>query len=269
MIHLGINDTDPRNWPDFRDEFVADYLQLVSDLRKANPHAVFYIARLSSISHRHPRFKSGTRDWRDEIQLAIADVARAAGAMLIDFEKPLLAYPWMLPDGLHPNPDGAERLASTVYSSITGDYGGLQMPPIYTDSMVLPQGRKFKISGTADSGSNISVSIGRQVHHAVAGNDGHWSVEILPLLPGEGMNLVVTDGERRLVFKDVAAGEIWLCSGQSNMEFQLRNSIDAESAITDASNTGLRLYDMKPRWITDATKWPQTALDSLNRLQYF
>ncbi len=47
MIHLGINDTDPRNWPDFRDEFVADYLQLVSDLRKANPHAVFYIARLS------------------------------------------------------------------------------------------------------------------------------------------------------------------------------------------------------------------------------
>ena len=269
VIHLGINDTDPRNWPDFRDEFVADYLQLVSDLRKANPHAVFYIARLSPISHRHPRFKSGTRDWRDEIQLAIADVARAAGAMLIDFEKPLLAYPWMLPDGLHPNPDGAERLASTVYSSITGDYGGLQMPPIYTDSMVLPQGRKFKISGTADSGSNISVSIGRQVHHAVAGNDGHWSVEILPLLPGEGMNLVVTDGERRLVFKDVAAGEIWLCSGQSNMEFQLRNSIDAESAITDASNTGLRLYDMKPRWITDATKWPQTALDSLNRLQYF
>lgn len=76
VIHLGINDTDPRNWPDFRDEFVADYLQLVSDLRKANPHAVFYIARLSPISHRHPRFKSGTRDWRDEIQLAIADVAR-------------------------------------------------------------------------------------------------------------------------------------------------------------------------------------------------
>ena len=61
VIHLGINDTDPRNWPHFRDEFVEDYLALIDSLRSVNPKARFLIARMTPIGSHHSRFISGTK----------------------------------------------------------------------------------------------------------------------------------------------------------------------------------------------------------------
>ena len=56
VIHLGINDTDPRNWPNYRDEFVRDYLAIMDSLRAANPKVRFILARMTPIADRHPRF---------------------------------------------------------------------------------------------------------------------------------------------------------------------------------------------------------------------
>ena len=63
VIHLGINDTDPRNWPNYRDEFVKDYLSIMDSLRAANPKVRFILARMTPIADRHPRFISGTKQW--------------------------------------------------------------------------------------------------------------------------------------------------------------------------------------------------------------
>ena len=51
VIHLGINDTDPRNWPNYRDEFVKDYLSIMDSLRAANPKVRFILARMTPIAH--------------------------------------------------------------------------------------------------------------------------------------------------------------------------------------------------------------------------
>ena len=59
VIHLGINDTDPRNWPNYRDEFVKDYLSLMDSLRSVNPKVRFILARMTPIAHRHPPFYLG------------------------------------------------------------------------------------------------------------------------------------------------------------------------------------------------------------------
>ena len=67
VMHLGINDTDPRDWPNYGDDFVRDYGALIDSFRVANPKARIVIARLSPISNRHHRFQSGTRDWLDSI----------------------------------------------------------------------------------------------------------------------------------------------------------------------------------------------------------
>ena len=136
VIHLGINDTDPRNWPNYRDEFVKDYLSIMDSLRAANPKVRFILARMTPIADRHPRFQSGTKQWHDEIQTAIETVARISGAELIDFHEPLYPYPNLLPDAIHPNPEGAGILAKTVYGGNTGNYGGLSMSSLYTDYMV-------------------------------------------------------------------------------------------------------------------------------------
>lgn len=269
VIHLGINDTDPRNWPNYRDFFVKDYLELIDTFRQANPAVRILIARMTPIADRHPRFLSGTRDWHGEIQTAIETVARHANVQLIDFHAPLYPYPYLLPDAVHPNAEGASIMAKTVYSAITGDYGGLKMPPLYTDNMVLQRNTPLLIRGTADSGEQVTVRIGRQQWNATTGTDGKWSVRLTPLKTGETYTLTISTPRRTLEYKNVLAGEVWLCSGQSNMEFMLKQSSTGKKNIPQAGDDQLRLYDMKARWRTDAVEWDTSVLDSLNHLQYF
>lgn len=269
VIHLGINDTDPRDWPNYRDFFVKDYLALIDTFRTVNPGCRILIARLTPISDRHQRFESGTRDWRGEIQTAIETVAHIAGVQLIDFEEPLYQYPFMLPDAVHPTPAGAKILAETVYSAITGDFGGLQMPSTYTDHMVLQRDRALQIQGTADAGTMVTVSIDRQKQTVKTGSNGRWSARLLPLSAGGPYTLSITDGKRNLQYQDVLAGEVWLCSGQSNMEFMMKQAVTAKTDIPKAANDRIRLFNMQGRWRTNAVEWDSSVLDSLNNLQYF
>ncbi len=265
VIHLGINDTDPRNWPHYQDEFVEDYLALVDSLRSVNPQARFLIARMTPIGSTHSRFISGTKTWHGQIQEAIETVAEASGAELIDFYEPLYRYPWMFPDAVHPNAEGAGILAKTVYRGITGDYGGLQVSPMFSDHMVLPREKPFVIRGKADAGESVQVAVDGAVYQAVADNRGRWGVEVAPHPAGTGSVLRIETAKSSLVYRDVAFGDIWLCSGQSNMEFEVRQSSDA----APRPDAGLRLYDMKCNWRTDNVAWPASALDSVNHLQYF
>lgn len=269
VIHLGINDTDPRDWPNYRDDFVSDYLALIDSCRAINPKARVLVCRLTPIFDRHPRFESSTRDWEDEIQQAVETVARVARVQLVDFHEALYVYPNLLPDALHPNKEGLGRLARTVYAAITGDYGGLSLSALYSDNMVLQRGRPLQIAGMDDAGARVTVSIGGQERTAVTGPDGHWSVLLDPLEAGTGQELIVRDGFRSFTFRNVAVGEVWLCSGQSNMEFRLEQSVTAAADIPQASHADIRLFDMKARWATDNRAWPAAALDSVNRLQYF
>lgn len=269
VIHLGINDTDPRNWPNYRDEFVKDYLSLMDSLRSANPKVRFILARMTPIADRHPRFISGTKLWHGEIQEAIQIVARVSGAELIDFHAPLYPYPYLLPDAIHPNPEGAGVLAKTVYAGITGDYGGLKLSELYADNMVLQRDMPLDIHGTANAGEQVMVSIAGQKVTAVANNRGEWSVTLQPLRVGTDYTLIIQAGNQKREFHRVAAGEVWLCSGQSNMAFMLNEASTAKEDIPLANDPGFRLFDMKGRWKTYDGAWPASCLDSLNHLQYF
>lgn len=269
VIHLGINDTDPRNWPNYRDKFVKDYLSIMDSLRAANPKVRFILARMTPIADRHPRFQSGTKQWHDEIQTAIETVARVSGAELIDFHEPLYPYPNLLPDAIHPNPEGAGILAKTVYGGITGNYGGLSMSSLYADYMVLQRDVPLDIHGTANTGEKITVEIGGQKASATADNQGKWSVVLSPMQAAEDLTLTITAGKQRKVYSHVAVGEVWLCSGQSNMAFMLCQAESGKEDIAAADDPQLRLFDMKGRWETYDVAWPASCLDSLNHLQYF
>ena len=270
VIHLGLNDTDPRNWPNYRDEFVGDYLALIDSLRSVNPQARVMIALMSPIGDRHRRFISGTRLWHSEIQDAIKTVSVLAGTELIDFHTPLYAYPWLLPDALHPNAEGAGLLAKTVYQEITGDYGGLRLPMLYGDGMVLQRREPVRIAGTADAGTAVTVRLGDLKGSAVTGKDGRWAVVLPAMEAARGLQLeITTDRNERLVCKDVAVGEVWLCSGQSNMEFSTGQALDVADDIAVSADADLRLYDMEALHPTDNVAWPVEYLDSLNRLQYY
>lgn len=269
VMHLGINDTDPRNWPNYRDEFIGDYRSLMNDFRKVNPNVRFLIARMTPLSHRHPRFESGTRDWHAEIQQAIETIARAERVQLIDFHEPLYPYPYILKDAVHPDAEGAEILAKTVYEGITGKFGGLQMSQMYSNNMVLQHGKRLTIQGKADAGEKVTVNIAGQKKKTIAGSNGMWQVLLEPLKAGGPYTLTISTPNKELIYNKVLAGEVWLCSGQSNMEFYLNWAATAKLDVPQATNEQIRLFDMKARWRTDAVEWQASVLDSLNHLQYF
>ena len=270
VIHLGLNDTDPRNWPNYRDDFVGDYMALIDSVRKANPHVRVIIAGLSPITPKHHRFISGTRQWHADIRKAIEDVARAAGTELIDFHPELHRRPDLLPDSIHPTAEGAGILASTVYSAITGDHGGLQMPSVYSDGMVLQRGIPLTFRGLADAGTEINLTMEgpfRRIRaHTLTPASGQWEITVRPLKAATGITLTIEGGGRKFVYEDVASGEVWVCSGQSNMAFMVCESSDAGDSPADPD---LRLFDMKARWKTDNVRWSDEAIDSVQRLGYY
>lgn len=269
VIHLGINDTDPRNWPHYQEEFFGDYLQLIDSLRSGNPKARLLISRLSPIHAEHPRFESGTRDWHEQIQHEIERIAKHSGAQLIDLHEALYPYPHMLPDAIHPTREGATRLAQTVYSAITGDYGGLQLPIIYTDNMVLQRERPIILRGKANAGEIVRITLGKYRTEVATNSNGKWEATLpAQSASAKGQTLKFSTPTRTIEYKDVLLGDVWLASGQSNMAWTMNQTDGAERA-QQANDTLLRLFDMKEHWHTDNSSWSTSALDSVNALHYY
>ena len=172
VIHLGLNDTDPRNWPNYGDEFIGDYRALIDSFRVANPQAKIWICLMTPIFHRHSRFQSGTRDWHEAIQKTIRQIAATADVGLIDLHTPLYNHPELFPDALHPNAEGAAILARTVCSAITGNYGGLQPSPMYGNGMVLQRGDSIVLHGMANANDEVRVTFNNLQRSASAAANG-------------------------------------------------------------------------------------------------
>ena len=199
IIHLGLNDTDPRNWPNYRDEFVSDYLSLIDSFRLVNPKCKIAICRMTPISNRHQRFESGTREWYWQIQKSIEEIAEIANVSLIDLQEGLYNRPDLLPDALHPNIEGAGIIASKVYCALTGDYGGLQLSQLYSDNMVLQREEEIVLSGIANAGDVVTVTIGRQKKKAITASNGKWSVVLDPLHTGNPYTLTISTPKKKYV----------------------------------------------------------------------
>ena len=266
VIHLGLNDTDPRDWPDHRDEFAPDYAWLIDTIRKANPAVQIYICRLTPIFHDHPRFKSGTRNWFWEIQTLIPRIARANGTGLVDLHTPLYAHPELFADALHPDETGAGIIAQTVYKSITGNYGGLQLALPFASHMVMQRNRPLRFYGTADAGEAVTVAFDNQRKRIYADQQGRWSAAFPAMPAGGPYQAGISTARKTILLKDILIGEVWLCSGQSNMEFPLRNAVQSKQY---GNNPDIRLLRMAPLAPTDNMAWDTATLRKVNQLQYF
>ena len=270
IIHLGLNDTDPRNWPNHRDHFIPNYLALIDTLRQINPDVEIKICRMTPIFHWHKRFKSGTRDWYWQIQEAIEETASIAGVELIDLQELLYHRPDLMPDALHPNEQGAEILARRIYSAITGDFGGLSLPTIYSDNMVVQQGEPFVLSGRANAGDKVTARFDKQKKSTKAGKNGKWEIRFKPMkADGKNHTITIECGDEKRIFNNIAIGEVWLCSGQSNMAFMVKESSHKEESLDDCDKKDVRLYDMKPKVYTDNVEWDVNDLESLNNHDYY
>lgn len=272
VIHLGINDTDPRNWPNYRSEFVPDYKALIESFRAANPEARMIICRMTPIAHRHPRFHSGTREWHDQIQQAIELVAATTPRVeLADLHAPLYNRPELLPDAVHPNAQGAQIIARTIYSAITGNYGGLAVGPLFGDGMVLQRGAASRLSGVANARERVHITLSRKGGaHAVADTtvttpaSGRWEVALPLVDTASALTLTVSTPDKVLRFSDVAIGQVWILAGQSNMSWSAGQDATPAKA---APNENIRLFLCTPTFELQG-RLDDEALRKLNELDY-
>ncbi len=270
IIHLGLNDTDPRSWPNYKDDFDADYTWLIDTLKKQNPQVKIYICRLTPIFNEHPRFKSGTRDWFWQIQSHMPNIAKANQVGLIDLHEKLYRRPDLFPDALHPTKEGATIIAKTVYENITQDFGGLKLAAVFTDNMVLQRNQPITIYGTANGGDVVEVSFKSQKKSATTNQYGKWEVVFPAQTHGGHYEVTIKSYQKNIVLKNILIGDVWFCSGQSNMAFQLQQSENGNEEIKKAlPNASIRLFNFKDLRETDNTVWDSISLAKTNQLEFF
>ncbi len=93
----------------------------------------------------------------------------------------------------------------------------VKLPSLLSDGLVLQQGMKVNIWGTADPGEQVTVTLGAQQASSVAESGGEWKVKLGPLNAGGPFTMTIA-GKNTITLHDVLVGEVWVCSGQSNME---------------------------------------------------
>ena len=119
----------------------------------------------------------------------------------------------------------------------------LQLPAIIGDHMVLQQKTPVAIWGWSDPGQVVNVSLAGKTASATADTDGKWKA-VFPLLKTGGPYDMVVTGAESVTVKDILVGEVWIGSGQSNMELAMRVTRDAATEIAAANYPELRLFTL-------------------------
>lgn len=114
----------------------------------------------------------------------------------------------------------------------------VELPRLFSDNMILQRRVPVPIWGTAKPGATVTVVLGKQTHAATAGADGRWIVKLDPLEAGGPLELRVNE----LTFRNVLVGDVWLCSGQSNMEYGVETAARPKEEIAAARFPKIRLF---------------------------
>jgi sialate O-acetylesterase len=134
-------------------------------------------------------------------------------------------------------------LLSLLLSSFS--YADVRMPAVFGNDMVLQRDMKVPVWGQADPGEKILIKSdsGRE-WNTKADSNGDWMVKIGPFETGKKLNLTIK-GNNTLTLSDVLVGEVWVCSGQSNMEWSVDDSLNADEEIRNANYPNIRLFNIE------------------------
>ena len=143
---------------------------------------------------------------------------------------------------------GAALAAAACAAVPGGDGGTLAVSLPVGDGAVLQRDARVPIAGKAAAGARVAVSFGGRQLAARADGAGAWRVELPPLPAGGPHELLVTAGRQRLALRDLYVGDVWVCSGQSNMEWVVADANDAAREIAAAAGPAVRQLKVPRAW---------------------
>jgi len=122
----------------------------------------------------------------------------------------------------------------------------LKLPSIFADNMVLQRDKSNVVWGWASPGETVQVSFRQKHYEAKTGKDGSWKLTIGPLQAGITDSMTISCRKEKLILRNIAIGEVWVCSGQSNMEFTMGGFKEwYKDEITSANDPELRFVVLK------------------------
>lgn len=133
--------------------------------------------------------------------------------------------------------------ALLVHSPLQAD---VRPHALFSDGAVLQQGMQVPVWGTADDGEAVTVRFRDQEVRTTA-RDGRWQVELASLAAGGPDDLTIRGADSEVTVRDVYVGEVWICSGQSNMQWPLEKTENGEAAIEQSAHPKIRLFTVPRR----------------------
>jgi len=136
-------------------------------------------------------------------------------------------------------------------------FAQVEVAQIFSDNMVLQRDINAPIWGTADPGDKVTVEIDGLSISAIANDEGNWKA-YLPVFQAGGPYELIVRGDQEIRFADVMFGDVWIATGQSNMEWRLENSNNAQEEVNNANYPNVRLFYVPKR----VGKSPKEDLES-------
>jgi sialate O-acetylesterase len=136
----------------------------------------------------------------------------------------------------------------------------VSLPLVFGDHMVLQQGTTIPVWGWGAPGEKVMVTFGRQKVRTICGADGKWRVDLAPVNFNNKGQVLTVKGQNELTFQDVLVGDVWLASGQSNMEYGINGKKLYAADVDKADDPLLRLFfvpkttSLNP--LKDILPWP-------------
>ncbi|WP_035605410.1 sialate O-acetylesterase [Haloferula sp. BvORR071] len=148
--------------------------------------------------------------------------------------------------------------------------GELAIGRAFGSSMVLPMNRSVPVHGHAAAGSEVSLRFAGQALRTQADARGNWSITLAAMpVSASGREMLIQAGEERIKLEDILVGRVFLCSGQSNMDFSLSRAVGGAAAAKEAKNhSTLRLFNLTGA-PTDNRAYDAATLASLNTRDHF
>ena len=153
-----------------------------------------------------------------------------------------------------------------IFSMVTT--ANIKMPLLFSDGMVVQRNKEIPIWGFADANEKVEVHFNKQIVKTQADKNGKWMLKLNPEKAGGPFELIII-GKNKITIKNVLVGEIWICSGQSNMEFQVSKTINATKEIEDSNYPMIRHFGVaqdlsgKPKDDLKSGKWEVSSQETV------
>ena len=123
-------------------------------------------------------------------------------------------------------------------------HADVRLPNVLNSNMVLQRDMPVTVWGWADKGEKVTVSFGGQKKSAVAGKNGEWMVKLDKLKASAKPATLTVKGNNEIKLENVLVGEVWICSGQSNMEWRVSQCANPKEEIAKSNHPQIRLFDV-------------------------